>query len=196
MGCYKLTYEYGNPTLFLESDGEKTDTLKWAVWRNPETTFLGVVARDSSGSGYPSGDFYQLPNEASREPYSMLGYFWSGGNENGIHYDKQGRPMYKVTVGEGPAVGLRAGAQLAINGVRLAKQLASEAQMAEKGITIIGSGQLTQAERLAAQYGGEASDWVKQTSSSYSLGGAQFETHWYENVVNFLRVEFKTVFPK
>ena len=86
-------------------------------------------------------------------------------------------------------------AKLAINGVRLAKQLASEAQMAEKGIVIIKSGELKEAGRLAQQYGGTVADWVKKSSSSYSNGAVKFETHWYENLVNWLRVEFKTKFP-
>ena len=40
--------------------------------------------------------------------------------------------------------------------------------MAERGITIIRSRQLTQAERLAKQYGGNAADWVKKTCTSYT----------------------------
>ena len=97
-------------------------------------------------------------------------------------------------------IGPAGAAKLTTNGIRLAKQLASEAQMAEKGIVVIRSGELNQATRLAKQYGGEAADWVKKSSSSYTststtLGPAKFETHWYENVINFLRVEFKTKFP-
>lgn len=87
------------------------------------------------------------------------------------------------------------GAKLSTNGVKLAKQLASEAQMAEEGITIVGPGKLREAGRLAEQYGGEAADWVKKSSSSFTNNGTTFETHWYENILNLNKVEFKTKFP-
>jgi hypothetical protein len=51
MGCYKLTYEYEKPLLFLEREPKKIDTPDWQVWSNPNTTFLRVDARDGSGSG-------------------------------------------------------------------------------------------------------------------------------------------------
>ncbi len=38
MACYKLTYDY-QPTLFLQEQGEKIDTVKWAVWSEVSTTF-------------------------------------------------------------------------------------------------------------------------------------------------------------
>lgn len=41
--------------------------------------------------------------------------------------------------------------------------------------------------------GGEPGDWAKMSSSSYrGSDGFQFETHWYQNLVNGDRVEFKT----
>lgn len=86
-------------------------------------------------------------------------------------------------------------AHLSTNSIKLAKQLASEAQMAEKGITIIGPGKLNAATRLAREYGGNAADWVKKSSSSFTKNGATFETHWYENISTGLRTEFKTKFP-
>lgn len=67
--------------------------------------------------------------------------------------------------------------------------------MAEKGIPIIGPGKLKEAARLSQQYGGKSADWVKMSSSSFSKNGTKFETHWYENISNGLRVEFKTKFP-
>ena len=87
------------------------------------------------------------------------------------------------------------GARLSTNGVKLAKQLASEAQMAETGITMAGPGKVKDAARLVNQYGGTFMDWTKKSSSSFSKGGVNFETHWYENITNGSRVEYKTKFP-
>ncbi len=89
----------------------------------------------------------------------------------------------------------KTGANLSSNGVKLAKQLASESQMAEKGLTIIGPGKLNEATRLAQQYGGNIGDWVKKSSSSFTKNGTTFETHWYENISTGLRTELKTKLP-
>jgi hypothetical protein len=43
MGCLKLTYDY-------QEQGEKNDSLKWSVWVNPESDFLGVVDQQSHGN--------------------------------------------------------------------------------------------------------------------------------------------------
>ena len=74
---------------------------------------------------------------------------------------------------------------------KLALKLASESQMSEAGTVIIR--ELKSGARLASQYGGEATDWVKKSSSSFSKGGRTIETHWYENLTNGLRTEFKTI---
>jgi len=49
MGCLKLTYDY-------QEQGEKNDSLKWSVWVNPESDFLGVVDQQTQGGG-PGSDF-------------------------------------------------------------------------------------------------------------------------------------------
>jgi hypothetical protein len=71
--------------------------------------------------------------------------------------------------------------------------------MGQVGETMAGVGgrvAFQDAQRVAQQYGGNAADWVKKTSSSYtSRDGTRFETHWVENVVTGQRVEFKTKFP-
>ena len=78
----------------------------------------------------------------------------------------------------------------------LGRQLASEEQMGETGLAIIGAGtnrSLDSSVRLATQYGGDAADWAKMSSSSYQgIDGYRFETHWYENVRTGLIVEFKS----
>jgi hypothetical protein len=62
MGCLKLTYDY-------QEQGEKNDSLKWSVWVNPESDFLGVVdhqtQRESllvlqAGLGEDSYDFLKF----------------------------------------------------------------------------------------------------------------------------------------
>jgi hypothetical protein len=78
------------------------------------------------------------------------------------------------------------------------KAAASQAQMAEQGTIMAGAGRTVfrGASRVAAEYGGNASDWVKKTSSSFTApNGTKFEVHWVENIVTGQRVEFKTKFP-
>ena len=87
----------------------------------------------------------------------------------------------------------------------LKRQLASEAQMTGPGTRIIGPGtgrELRDAPRLAREYGGDPTDYVKMTSRTparYQDGGGMydlFETHWYENVRTGARYEFKSKFPR
>lgn len=66
--------------------------------------------------------------------------------------------------------------------------------MAEKGITIIFPGKYKEGTRLAQQYGGNAVDWVKKSSSSFTKNGSTFETHWYENISNGVRLSLKQNF--
>lgn len=56
MGCLKLTYEE-TPALFLGERPEKSDTIKWQVWVNPDSDFLGVGNRQTQGSEPPSFGF-------------------------------------------------------------------------------------------------------------------------------------------
>lgn len=71
--------------------------------------------------------------------------------------------------------------------------------MSEVGEIMAGTGgrvAFRDAQRVAQQYGGNAADWVKKTSSSYTArDGVKFETHWVENIKTGQRVEFKTKFP-
>jgi hypothetical protein len=36
-------------------------------------------------------------------------------------------------------------------------------------------------QRLVAQYGGRASQWVKKSSPQFQVAGEYFEYHWYEH---------------
>ena len=82
---------------------------------------------------------------------------------------------------------------------KLHKSFASRAQMGEVGETMAGAdarAAFRGAKRIAEEYGGDAADWVKRRSSSYTArDGAKFETHWVENIRTGERVEFKTKFP-
>jgi RHS repeat-associated protein len=82
----------------------------------------------------------------------------------------------------------------------LARSLASEAQVAELlatgGTAISGAGTSTvlrDAPRLAATYGGAASDWAKVSASVYKgVDGFIVETHAYVNTVTKQLVEMKS----
>jgi RHS repeat-associated protein len=102
----------------------------------------------------------------------------------------------------GESAALNNGARSAANGVRLGKQLASEAQSAELmcggGEPIAGAGTnvtLRSAGRLAAEHGGTPADWAKVRSSNYKAkDGASFETHGYRNTQSGEVKELKTKF--
>ncbi len=83
------------------------------------------------------------------------------------------------------------------NSTKLNKQLGSEQQLSETGVPIAGHGtktELRKAEKLADEYGGDASDWAKKSSTQYTApDGRKYETHWYENSVTGQRVEQKTI---
>ena len=93
-------------------------------------------------------------------------------------------------------------AESSLSGLNLGKQLASEEQTAQvlsgKGAEIIGGNtgkELNAGSRLADQYGGNADDWAKVSSSNYkSPDGTSFETHAYQNSQTGQVVEPKTKF--
>lgn len=91
----------------------------------------------------------------------------------------------------------KSAARTPANSVQLNKQLGSEQQLGESGISIAGAGSRTPLrdsellaltplfsfqKRLAGEHGGNASDWSKRSSSQHiASDGRRFETHWYEN---------------
>ena len=95
-----------------------------------------------------------------------------------------------ATRGAGPA-------HNASNGVKLNKNLASQQQIGEAGRRIAGPGTnkpFRNANRIAQQNGGNASDWAKMTSTSHRApDGIQFQTRWAQNIQNGTQVEFKTI---
>lgn len=86
-----------------------------------------------------------------------------------------------------------------MDGLNLQKQLASEAQVGEAGTSMAGAGgraTFRDAGRVAGEYGGNAADWSKKSSSTFTAkDGTKFETHWVENSKTGQRQEYKTKFP-
>jgi len=103
-----------------------------------------------------------------------------------------GVAIFGSVVSKGASVGI----------TQLNKQVASESQMAQvaagQGTAFAGAGTsevLRDAPRLAAQYGGVASDWAKVSSWSYKAAdGARYEIHAYQHIPSGKVVEFKTKF--
>ena len=128
-------------------------------------------------------------NPSGTTPGGMPGSAGGGGRRNG-----------GITNGVGSGgIRVSTSAKSAANGLNLNKSLASQYQMGESGTVLAGPGgrvPFRSADRVASEYGGSATDWVKRTSSSY-LGrdGVVFETHLVENVKTGQRVEFKTKLP-
>jgi len=87
MGCLRLTYEE-TPALFLEREPEKTDTPKWHVWTNPNSTFWGVgevVAQQG-------------------DPQTWY-YMWRDvGSAHGMVYDPVGNVIYEVNQVPGQSI--------------------------------------------------------------------------------------------
>ena len=97
--------------------------------------------------------------------------------------------------------------ELSEEAIGLGKQLASESQLADvmagEGTAIIGAGTgraLNDAQRLATEYGGSASDWAKVSSSTYKAkDGSIIEVHACQNIRTGKVVEAKSVsssFPR
>ncbi len=92
----------------------------------------------------------------------------------------------------------KAGAHNAANASKLGKQLASQEGVAELlsggGKAIAGAGTsipLRDAGRLVGQYGGNANDWAKISSTAQG----HLQTHAYRNVVTGQVVELKSIAP-
>jgi hypothetical protein len=83
--------------------------------------------------------------------------------------------------------------------IKLAKALASEAQVAGRGIAVAGAGDksgtvLRVAGELAAKYGGKPGEWSKMTSGAYKAAdGSVISTHWYERLGSQIKYEVKSI---
>ena len=97
-----------------------------------------------------------------------------------------------------PGGGVAAGAARSASWFnKLGKFLASRHQMSEAGRVIAGEGSKSlfrNAATYARKYGGQAADWVKKSSGTYTArDGTRFETHWVENLKTGERLDFKTM---
>ena len=184
-------YAYGNnnPYMYKDPDGEAVETLL-------DVVSLGLsIAAFKSDPTLLNGLGVAYDALATATPFLPAGF---GIIKNaGRTLDALGGAAGTVKTAERVGDAAR-DAISAANAVRLEKQLASQAQMGEVGTVMAGTGArvpFRDAQRVAQQYGGNASDWVKKTSSSYlSRDGTRFETHWVENTRTGQRVEFKTKF--
>jgi RHS repeat-associated protein len=81
--------------------------------------------------------------------------------------------------------------------VKINKQIASQQQMGEAGAVIAGGSSKTplrKAGDLAKEHGGDASNYVKKSSSAYPAGdGVKLSTHWEENVLTGERFNMKSI---
>lgn len=117
-------------------------------------------------------------------------YYINGRRVGNIIYDINGNPIRTDFSSSGAPDLIGGVGKYTLAGGKLVLKLASQAQMSEKGVSILGK--LRAGSRLASQYGGKASDWVKMSSTSYSNAFRTIETHWYQNLRTNARVEFKT----
>ncbi|QSX28772.1 hypothetical protein JYB88_10845 [Shewanella cyperi] len=123
---------------------------------------------------------------------------WSAAGMDAIGVVADGVALAIPFVPGGASVAINAtrGAESAISGVKLEKQLASEAQLtelAEGGGTII-SQPAKQANRIAAQYGVDASQVQKVSSSSHTAkDGSSIETHAFRDASTNKVIEPKTM---
>ena len=92
MGCLRLTYEE-TPALFLEREPEKTDTPKWHVWTNPNSTFWGVgevvqTQGDPFGFGREdlSNSYYTLRSDYTRMKHLLAEFLSGEGPERSLFY--------------------------------------------------------------------------------------------------------------
>ena len=168
--------------------------LDYQVIANGNSTWYdaeGNLLNEMTGENYLLREVSVPTHESYTGILGSIDYFLNGGISNGNKFAQNGKWLGKAPAGSDSGIlGLIGGS----TSVNLAKQIASQAQMAEKGIVIITSNKLKQANRLAQQYGGNASDWVKMSSRSYKAAdGISIQTHWYQNLFTRARVEYKTI---
>ena len=162
----------------------------------------GTPEADAANAGCPLWVVAKLGLKATGTLAFQAAVTYTGGKTllagKSIIEQQLARGLTAGTAGIGAAETAGSGAESAVAGRSLARQLASEQQLGEAGTPLAGAGTATKlraADRLAADYGGEAADWAKMGSSSFrGADGFQFETHWYENVLTGVRTEFKTKF--
>jgi RHS repeat-associated protein len=155
--------------------------------------------------GSPNGSNGSTPSSYPRTGIGSTGPGGNGGPP--LTNNPSERRLVGITLGAlrlntlGAVIGVAGVAGDRADMVALERKLGSEQQLAQinsgRGEVTMGAGTaraLTQASRLANEYGGNASDWTKVTSTVYQdSSGFQFATHAFRNVQTGEVVQAKTI---
>ncbi len=137
---------------------------------------------------------YQVANALANDDYEAAGSIFVS-STFGLVAKKVKAPLRFADNVYGKVT--KSAARNPVNAVKLNKQLGSQQQLGETGISVAGAGSKTllrDSKRLASEYGGNTSDWSKRSSLKHTApDGRKFETHWYENSATGQRVEPKTI---
>lgn len=206
---YLLEDGLGNYRYVVDTTGGETQAYEYDPDGNE---FMGGTATDFRYKGEQLDDATGLYFMRARYYDPMTGTFISKDPVEGDIMLPQSQNGYSYAHSDpinlsdpsGEAVPLVIGAACAriaasaISALNLSKSLASQQQVGESGKVIAGKGSNTvfrDAAKVAQQYGGQAADWVKKTSSSFTAAdGTKFQTHWVENIKTGAREMYKTVF--
>ena len=198
-GVVSLVNTNASDAMFAKYEGV---TGRWFSYDNTLQEASGIAAQLAAPMAGPAARMAGAAGEVAVAKDVVLGgsLITPGGGAREVNAAKDVAKAISISSHELAAKGVASGADNAGHVLKLKNQLASQAQMAEAGTIMAGPGgrvAFRDAQRVASEHGGNAADWAKKTSSSFTDGkGTRFETHWVENIKTGQRVEFKTKFPE